>query len=216
MSKFGLLLVLLVSVIFHVTESSNFLSALPNDLLFTILDYSSDLQEIRGTCKDLKRRFEDYLRKHKFKLKQGNYDIVQKYGLIRTWQLSNILAFKDGDNLQRLDEQIRAQAYRTSTTKSRNHLKLIRFLAEHVEFERLFTSMKADVKGFINPNIEYYKNKIHGLDEFVKAAGCEHLCIENHDDDDKSGKECEVDDCAWGHELDFYLMIFQILQLLQG
>lgn len=204
MSKFGLLLVSLLYSLFTVktasSSTSNLLCSLPDDIFFKLFDYG-DLKEIRGTCRELKRRFEDYLQRCKFKDMK-----YMPYGLIRTWQLTNLLNYSD--KTQEIDSRIRIQAYKPM--KSKNHVKLIQFLAAHSEFAKLFASMKADVKGFINPIIAHYKNRIHGLDEFVETVGCEHLLV------DKENSEADCAKMDWEHELEGYLMIFEVFRCLQG
>lgn len=177
------------------------LITLPQELFFEIAEFD-DLRWVRGTCKEMKRRFEEYLERRRLK---GKEELVSRFGTIRTWQLSHLFT-KDTCDIQ----MILAQAY--NPMKSKNHIKLVRFIADHEEFCGLYEKMRADVKGFIEPIVRHYSNRIHGLEQFVKVFECEHLLV----DYNKKKLDYEGDCRIWRDELEIFMVILKGLKWSQG
>jgi hypothetical protein len=131
---------------------------LPVEIVDEICSYlnSAALFKLRTVNREFKSQVERYA-KRKIKL-------IPRFGFIRDWQLAQIKNENFG---------LREQLY--SPINSRNHLKLLSFVANYPELRAIYWSLRADVDGFLKPMVKYYERRIHGLDDFVALFNCDHL-----------------------------------------
>lgn len=132
------------------------------DMVYSFLP-SEELFKLRTVNREFKDQVELYAKR--------NIKVNSKFGFIRDWQLSHVLTG---------NADLRQQLY--SPISSRNHMKLLKFIANYLEFDGIYCNLRADVIGFLKPMMKYYGSQIHGLEEFINLFDCDYLSERVSDD----------------------------------
>ena len=145
----------------------NVLNKIPGELMNEIFEFIDDngIGALRLTCHGIKGKMEDYFRDRRFKESVKNdIGIALRLSVTRRWQLSCLLNKRNGDFTIKT---VIIQVYNPSDSWS--HVKLLRFLSIHPEFSEAFNNLRSDRRGFIDPMLKIYRQRVHGLEEFAEV-----------------------------------------------
>jgi len=175
-----------VLILFYSVKMTKF--NLPIEIFHEIDSFLNfrEIFKLRLVNRVLKEQAEDYGKRNVIKRK--------KFGLIRDWQLLHLKS-----ECFELKEQI----YKPILCK--NHLLLLKFIANYPEFRGFILELKWDIKGFIKPMIKYYEKRINELNKFVEIFDCEYLMIESR-----------KNYCASNYEFGAFLLLVAGLKCMQG
>ena len=178
-------LFVIITVLLVLQGFDSAILGLPLEIVNKIDSYLSpkELFRLRLINREIKGQVEEYAKR--------NLVTKMSFGLVRDWQL---LMLKTGHF------SLKEQIY--TPIKCKNHIKLLKFIANYPEFRGLYNELRNDVRGFLKPMIKYYENRIHGLDKFVEIFECEYLMRR-----EESGSV---------YDYEYFFMIIAGLQCLQG